>query len=376
MTDVIDQLSDDFVQAYSDWLGVTFNEAYMLLEEEPLIDVTDVPDEVLAAGFDANQARDERGRWSETGKGDEPDTSDVHTVGSARDQNWTGPLLGPKHFNGGYRGQQLHLNPMERSDLVWDPTYSGGLMAQATLDRAAYQEAMRLNDLEGDVATYKRRVAEAFPQDAEGQLTIRMGLSDATRVLDDTEQRFRSQLETGRSSGSFAPDNRVIQEHLFFGYPQDQVEGRPIYGYIDNGVQDEERVEANYGAIAFRLKEDLRSRTTVSGVDSLSRPVIPGPVNNPGWRATVPPGYKDDGFYQPTSDPLTWGFGHDDYVEAQFHGGVTLDDVESVDVTNIPSRYGIVDLGELQTFIERTRARGVTVNLDPFLTDQYPELDG
>ncbi len=48
----IDQLSDDFVQAYADWLGVTFGEAYALLDEEPAIDVTDEPAADTAAGSD------------------------------------------------------------------------------------------------------------------------------------------------------------------------------------------------------------------------------------------------------------------------------------------------------------------------------------
>lgn len=50
---MIDQLSDEFVAAYADWLGVSFGEAYALLEEEPLADVTDEP--VQAAAWDETQ---------------------------------------------------------------------------------------------------------------------------------------------------------------------------------------------------------------------------------------------------------------------------------------------------------------------------------
>ena len=46
----IDQLSVDFVNAYADWLGVTDDEAYMLLETEPLVEITDVPGADRAAG--------------------------------------------------------------------------------------------------------------------------------------------------------------------------------------------------------------------------------------------------------------------------------------------------------------------------------------
>lgn len=46
----IDQLSPDFVAAYAEWLGVTEGEAYHLLKNEPLRDITD--EDVTAAGWD------------------------------------------------------------------------------------------------------------------------------------------------------------------------------------------------------------------------------------------------------------------------------------------------------------------------------------
>jgi ADP-ribosyltransferase exoenzyme len=49
---MIDQLSDDFVAAYANWLGVTEGEAYQLLKEEPLEDVTD---ELTAAGWEERE---------------------------------------------------------------------------------------------------------------------------------------------------------------------------------------------------------------------------------------------------------------------------------------------------------------------------------
>jgi hypothetical protein len=45
---MIDQLDPKFVAAYAEWLGVTDGEAYRLLEQEPLEDVTD---EVVAAAW-------------------------------------------------------------------------------------------------------------------------------------------------------------------------------------------------------------------------------------------------------------------------------------------------------------------------------------
>lgn len=49
----IDQLSPEFVAAYAEWLGVTDGEAYDLLKNEPLTDVTDEP--IQAAGWDESK---------------------------------------------------------------------------------------------------------------------------------------------------------------------------------------------------------------------------------------------------------------------------------------------------------------------------------
>lgn len=188
-------------------------------------------------------------------------------------------------------------------------------------------------DLDNVLAAYKAEVEPKMIEVAEeGELMIQTPDGDVLEDIVDSG-RFKSQFETGSSGGMFYPQARAVQEQKFFGYPQDiPPEQRPIYGWVDNPDKHEWNSPIEqYGNVTWIMKDELRGRTTVSFQDSLSRPVIPGPIRNPGWRASVPPGYEDSATGGMITD-LVYDSGlHDDGVmEAQYHGGVTLEDVRGV----------------------------------------------
>ena len=245
-------------------------------------------------------------------------------VGSARDEAWTGPPIAPSILTGAEMGgTNVDFTGIGRSDQYW---------TQHERDVAARAEVWGVTP-EG----YKDMIAHQLQQEAKDPLVIRTpmyGYDGADPALDIIESgRFMAQMESGVSQGAFAPDIRAMQEKLFFGYSIDMApELRPIYGMVDS--IESHSVAHNYGDVLWVLKDDIRTRTTVTGIDSLSRPVVPGPINNPGWRATVPPGY-DGNVAIPIHDQFADGFaGNPDYVEAQFHGGVSLKDVDHVDLIN------------------------------------------
>jgi hypothetical protein len=278
-------------------------------------------EEVTAAGFDPNQPRDEIGRWSETGA--EARTDDAITMGSARDPGWEGPVVGPGEAY--WMGDTF--DAVDHSDRVWageEISYMGYGIYEDEFDHEDYQD-------EG----YRQRVSEEFAEimrDGAPALSTPAG-----EVLDDILEsgRFKNQFETGTSGGALSPDGRMAQEEMFFGYASDTpAEERPIYGWVDHpDSQNNQRLFAQYGILTWRLKDEVKGRATVTSVDSLSRPVVPGPWRNPGWRATLPAGYHDGGLLSyATSDPLHDTGLFDDVLEAQYHGGLSLDDVASLDV--------------------------------------------
>ena len=214
---------------------------------------------------------------------------------------------------------------------------------------------------------YKELVGEEL-RDAAGNYPIEIrtplgapvwgpGDSPALMILEDG--RFKNQLETDTSQGAFAPEVRKGQEKLFFGLPLDTLpENRPIYGYV--GSPDAADV-GQYGNVVWVLKPEVALRTTVTGIDSLSRPVVPGALRNPGWRATVPPGHVDPAIGSMVQDPLEHGFdGNIDYIEAQVHGGVKLSDVARVDVVGLyPDDPD--DHSDFMRFFEAATRNGIPV---------------
>jgi len=83
--------------------------------------------------------------------------------------------------------------------------------------------------------------------------------------------RFKSQFETGTSSGLFDPELRSRIEQMLFGYDINlSPDQRPIYAYLGNKNSDRDYDNVgHFGDISIRLKPEVRKRTTLTGGDSL-----------------------------------------------------------------------------------------------------------
>jgi len=162
--------------------------------------------------------------------------------------------------------------------------------------------------------------------------------------------RVKSQFETGRSNGMNDTGIRANTERIRFGYEavwpdgnplnriEFPVEQRPIYGYIGDVWED--GATDHYGNVVIRLRDTVDARTTVTGVDSL----IFGTRTEYSQAAAVP-------YVEPTIAmmPTLRGaadvldsrnledLGLGEYIEAQVHGQVTLDDIAEVVFTQGPN---------------------------------------
>ena len=253
------------------------------------------------------------------------DAARAAQLGSDRDPEWTGPKLGPKlayHVTG-----QGPFDAVERSDVAW----AGEPLPLSSADTTGVTDIL---DTWGMTAEEYRQQANMLLKNElrHGVVVINTPTEVVDQILMDG--RFRTQFETGRSEGALVPDLRKLHEEMYFGYPPDlPEEQRPVYGYVDFG---EAHFQAEqYGNVSWTLRHGVKSRTTVATVDSLSRPVVPGPWSDPGGRAMTPPRFTDIGGVI-HNDWLREGFMvQDEYVEAQVHGGVSLDDVEAVDIEKV-----------------------------------------
>lgn len=171
-----------------------------------------------------------------------------------------------------------------------------------------------------------------------------VGLND---ILNGSGQ-FKSKRETGGSSSSSGKEGASTHEKRY-GIPQSADRSTwPHYGYLSsdgNGLIDEGKADMDgYGKITIKFnKKKILTRTTITFDDSwndsnlVSTPAahphftsaFPGPFTY-GKQSTIsefdPLNLPDSG--NPPIDEV----GRHHYYEAQYHGGIGRDDIESIHI--------------------------------------------
>ena len=152
--------------------------------------------------------------------------------------------------------------------------------------------------------------------------------------------RMRTQFETKTSGGDYAPAKRARFEEAIWGYGRrSDPTLRPVYGYMSPLGDESVWPVGQYGGIRIVLKDVVRSRTSFVMGDSLGARGIMSPLDSPKWSS-----YGTFRFVDPTKPTSFWtgDFQKDvRYVEAQIHGGVTVDDIAEVILDSAPSKETI-----------------------------------
>lgn len=319
----------DAILENADWTKTTpdFPGWEQWAADNPNMPAAYLPEQVVGAGWDESEhprhpeGTEQGGQFAPKQLGSDDQATDYDTLGSDRDPGWEGDPIAPSEVTFG--GETY--SAVDHSDRVW---------AGEQIPHMNYSLRPIMFSRDDYGPEYREQVAEEFARiGEEGDLRL---TTPAYDVLEDIVRtgEFKTQFETGTSGGVFSPDIRAAQEKMFFGYPEDiPPHQRPVYGWLDH-VDRERRYNefAQYGNATWHIKPEVKARTTMTSVDSLSRPVVPGPVRNPGWRATVPPGYTDGGMPSYVDDHLTGNGFFDDVIETQYHGGLSLQDVEQLDL--------------------------------------------
>lgn len=173
----------------------------------------------------------------------------------------------------------------------------------------------------------ERHCNTAMEGAAEFPVVIQAPLMYADTILEDG---FKNQHELGHSRGTFNPSIRKEAELEAFAIDESKaaLSDYPIYGYLD---VPNSYVGA-YGDVTFVLKEDIKSRTTMTAGDSLysfRNGLVAGtPVTKPGKEGWD--GYVDEmvaGKGRPSK-----AVGQMGYFEAQIHGGIKASDIASIEL--------------------------------------------
>lgn len=212
----------------------------------------------------------------------------------------------------------------------------------------------RAAGIKGTPAQVKARVEEVMRQQLDGAVVeVRRGRESSLRDILE-RGRMRTQFETESSSGVYNPRIRAEFEESAFGYAHDlDPTLRPVYGYMSRpGIDESFWPVQQYGDIRIVLKPEVRERTSFTVSDSLGYyRTLPSPVEKPSW---VSYNFEDHAPGRGSSGPrgATVPFGDEDwsrldfqrdvrYVEAQIHGGVSVDDIAEVIFVQQPQQATI-----------------------------------
>lgn len=190
---------------------------------------------------------------------------------------------------------------------------------------------------------------------ADKKIAMRVTPSNLGKILADG--RVKTQFETGTSKGLNDKNARAAHEAMMFGLsldPNVDRESRPVYGYVAvDGIRPVgvsvgsqgtgTDALSQYGQVQVVLKNEVRDRTTAMYGDSMNhgRFGVPSPVNQPSWMSFTP--MVDNGgiaanFGDLDRDPEDFELRSNAYVEAQVHGGVTVDDIAEVVFPSAPAK--------------------------------------
>ena len=186
--------------------------------------------------------------------------------------------------------------------------------------------------------------------------------------------RWKSQFETNKSTGMFNPKLRTKIEQIAFGFShrhgdsfnplpytevpeeavKENVQNRSIYGYFTDGEHGSinktgtippPTAVREYGGINIKIeRERALKKATLTFHDSLIGRIDrapPTPVAKPHFVSLNPTVMQLDSHSRPDavrtvlseqmhSSITSWG---SKYTEVQYHGGLTLDDVESIHIS-------------------------------------------
>lgn len=175
----------------------------------------------------------------------------------------------------------------------------------------------------------------------DGTVMIAADAVSARAIVADGE--FKSQFETSTSNGAVNQGARAMEETASLDlHPQVVQTKRPIYGHVvlDNKTPGS---VAQYGPVRFELKDEVKSRTTMSDGDSLGSRATPIPMKGPITELQAVGASMGFGAY--ITDYAVAGTAADRmravrdvpgaFIEAQIKQGVSLTDVRRVHIPSV-----------------------------------------
>lgn len=197
------------------------------------------------------------------------------------------------------------------------------------------QRGMSVADLNKRIKLYDQAAAAAIlPEDT---VHVRIRSRALNMMMAEDKPRFKSQFETSSSGGAY--NNQLRSHSEEFGLDVRRSTNptkRPIYGYVAANARE----VVNYGDAEVVLKQSVRPRTSITFGDSLvefnSSRAVGTPMNAPRMEGAASSQWSKAYHRATQKTPEAVGsvlrsntVGNL-YIEAQVHGGVTVEDFEKI----------------------------------------------
>lgn len=205
----------------------------------------------------------------------------------------------------------------------------------------------------------RERLHASLRKSANSELKINVSRDTLDHLVTDGRLKpLRELADEGKSAkGSDYLASRTALEKLTMGYRDDTPSREwPIYGTGNSG-----EAATGYGEITVHLKDAVRDRTSVTMGDSLNDMLSPVPM-----RDAMAGGLSDEKLAAASSpssmhsaSSLSGTQSHQmnpwlTYMEAQIHGGVSMDDVDHIELPR--------HLGDVATALQ---AKGIDARIAP-----------
>lgn len=174
------------------------------------------------------------------------------------------------------------------------------------------------------------KVVRAVSSDSS-EVAVAVSSTNVNKIL--KAGRLKNMWETHKNfKGKISESDPYVRSRTFFensllGVPEETPdEKRPIYGYIHNPRSMAFPEDIFYGDVQMILKPAVKNRTTVSFGDSLNN------MTNPILYTDLKKASPEQLLRAWTVDFMGLEVPPEDYVEAEIHGGVTLEDIDRVEI--------------------------------------------
>lgn len=182
--------------------------------------------------------------------------------------------------------------------------------------------------------------------------------------------RVKTQFETNRSGGMLSTEYRDEVEEKLFAAHQTEATNRPVYGIlytrdlIDSAFKDGNMRGFSYGRYILRLNESARDHATFTGSDSLSLKRMYG--DYPDGRVLA--SYQPSSVLSPSLVSVT---DYDDWSSSKYTGAVA----ENVRDAIYGARRSVGNSMQTGVYAEAQMHGGVTVNQIETVYDTSPMKD-